>query len=206
MWTCLGQLPIWVGWAGARGRGWRLNMSEEGHYRQWLHEGPPSPAQTDWQTWLKTLPFCNFVGGKMVNSLNVIANLQILWNVTQESGGTITLSAMRSFTLPAGKQRWVAAGCILQEEDLLICGDRGGSVHVYQLDNEVKICNQAGYCQKWCGIICMYQSCINEFYRIQPSQFKVSGRFMAKLASQMLVTTTTTCTRPVEMGIIASIA
>ena len=67
-----------------------------------------------------------------------------MWNVTQESGGTITLSAMRSFTLPAGKQRWVAAGCILQEEDLLICGDRGGSVHVYQLDNEVKFCNRVG--------------------------------------------------------------
>ena len=67
-----------------------------------------------------------------------------MWNVTQESGGTITLSAMRSFTLPAGKQRWVAAGCILQEEDLLICGDRGGSVHIYQLDNEVKFCNRVG--------------------------------------------------------------
>ena len=70
---------------------------------------------------------------------NKICFCQNLWNLVECTSGSISLLTEQHFTLPAGKQRWVAAGYIVQDEELLICGDRGGSVHIYQLNSEVNI-------------------------------------------------------------------
>ena len=50
----------------------------------------------------------------------------------------VILEVLQKWTLPVGKQRWVSAAFLLAEEDMLLCGDRGGSVHVYDLVNKVR--------------------------------------------------------------------
>ena len=49
----------------------------------------------------------------------------------------MTLCAEVTLTLPAARQRWVAAAKVLPHDNLLVVGDRVGSVHVYDLSHPV---------------------------------------------------------------------
>lgn len=45
---------------------------------------------------------------------------------------------LRNFHLPYTKQRWISAACLLPNgSDLLVCGDRGGTIQVYDMLAEV---------------------------------------------------------------------
>ena len=53
-----------------------------------------------------------------------------------------SLSAVSKYLLPLASQRWVSAASILEGFDVLVCGDRVGSIHVYKFpaSDRVPIC------------------------------------------------------------------
>ncbi|XP_013403103.1 WD repeat-containing protein 6 [Lingula anatina] len=57
-----------------------------------------------------------------------------LWEVTPSSTN-IRYAAVEHFILPSCKQRWISAAAVLWDSCILVCGDRGGSVHVYPMKN-----------------------------------------------------------------------
>ena len=53
----------------------------------------------------------------------------------QEDQAELTLTkTSHNLTLPYSKQRWVT--CAVKLPELLVCGDRGGTVHVYDLSDD----------------------------------------------------------------------
>ena len=53
------------------------------------------------------------------------------------------LRRVHNVVLPSCKQRWVTSAVCVQQDDitsgrLLVCGDRGGSLHVYDLTSQVR--------------------------------------------------------------------
>ena len=63
---------------------------------------------------------------------------QVIWHLA-ENGSLRCLEARHRLNLPAAKQRWAAAAIQLADHDLLVCGDRAGSVHLYDLKSEVNV-------------------------------------------------------------------
>ncbi|XP_064601080.1 tRNA (34-2'-O)-methyltransferase regulator WDR6-like [Liolophura sinensis] len=62
-----------------------------------------------------------------------------MWRLTIQEDqcltGSSTLEVMASYILPPTKQRWVTAACFTPSRCQFVCGDRGGNVYVYQIDN-----------------------------------------------------------------------
>lgn len=61
-----------------------------------------------------------------------------MWQVVQRDD-KLTLENLVKVVLPDAKQRWVAAAVYLEHQQLLICGDRVGSVHLYDIKWKVFI-------------------------------------------------------------------
>ncbi|XP_064630402.1 tRNA (34-2'-O)-methyltransferase regulator WDR6-like [Lineus longissimus] len=60
----------------------------------------------------------------------------VIYELLVEDGHMGTLVKLfHDFTLPYCKQRWVTSAILLPEEELLVCGDRGGTLHVYDLSD-----------------------------------------------------------------------
>ncbi|XP_055955530.1 WD repeat-containing protein 6 [Patella vulgata] len=59
----------------------------------------------------------------------------ILLSVIYNEDHQLVLHHKAVFTLPVCKQRWVCAGQIVCNGQVLICGDRGGTIHSYQIQN-----------------------------------------------------------------------
>ncbi|KAK7481281.1 hypothetical protein BaRGS_00027541 [Batillaria attramentaria] len=57
--------------------------------------------------------------------------------ISDPDKGSITFLVVALLELPVCKHRWVVAGCLLPANSHLVCGDRNGSVHVYQLTKAV---------------------------------------------------------------------
>jgi len=75
--------------------------------------------------------------------------LQTVWSLNSDlsTGGcpVVSLQRLYKFLLPYAKQRWVTAALLLASSDILVCGDRGGTVHSFCFTEQV--------CQKnlsWC--------------------------------------------------------
>ena len=65
-----------------------------------------------------------------MTSENDIFSQNFYYHVTRENDiGDFNL--MKKFCLPSCKQRWVSAAALTTDGQSLICGDRAGTVHVY---------------------------------------------------------------------------
>lgn len=62
-----------------------------------------------------------------------------LWNFDDDK--TLNLELDKQYILPDCKQRWVSAASV--SHGSLICGDRGGTIHVYQLGSEFRSPSQS---------------------------------------------------------------
>lgn len=62
-----------------------------------------------------------------------------MWRLTTWGDSDFTSSfspeVMASYILPPTKQRWVTATCFTPGRGQFVCGDRGGNVYVYHIDN-----------------------------------------------------------------------
>ena len=65
---------------------------------------------------------------------------QILWCVELTPAG-ISVEKTAQFTLPTSKQRWVSCADMIPDSCLLVCGDRVGSIHVFDMQQQVRILN-----------------------------------------------------------------
>lgn len=67
--------------------------------------------------------------------------MQTVWRLCSDpmTSGHLVVSGQRlyQFLLPYTKQRWVTAALILASNDILVCGDRGGTVHTFCLTGQV---------------------------------------------------------------------
>ena len=68
---------------------------------------------------------------KLTHFSGYFITIQKLWNLDVES---LSLECCGQLILPECKQRWVSAAAVGQGS--LVCGDRGGTVHVYPLNGE----------------------------------------------------------------------
>ena len=63
--------------------------------------------------------------------------------------GPIDFELVITFTLPYTKQRWISCGVLLRDENVFICGDRGGSVHVYEMSDVSDVCETPISCNNY---------------------------------------------------------
>lgn len=61
---------------------------------------------------------------------------QQIWCVQQDVSAIIST---HQYLLPYTKQRWVTAAVHVLEHNVIVCGDRGGTVHVYDIQTKVKL-------------------------------------------------------------------
>ncbi|XP_074641979.1 tRNA (34-2'-O)-methyltransferase regulator WDR6-like isoform X2 [Tubulanus polymorphus] len=62
-------------------------------------------------------------------------HLVVISVVLNTDGNSLETVQIADFKLPHAKQPWVSASTLLPDCDLLICGDRNGTIHVYQLSD-----------------------------------------------------------------------
>ena len=61
---------------------------------------------------------------------------QDVWQL-QAMGGSVSVDLSGHYVLPYTRQRWVSAATLLPDCERLVCGDRGGTVHVYDVTSQV---------------------------------------------------------------------
>ncbi|XP_041370652.1 WD repeat-containing protein 6-like isoform X2 [Gigantopelta aegis] len=62
--------------------------------------------------------------------------VMVLMKMHQSADTSVHLESLGTLFLPACKQRWVSAGLAMWSDGLLVCGDKGGTVHCYSLQPE----------------------------------------------------------------------
>lgn len=76
----------------------------------------------------------NSVGSFMFRRILFICFFDLFQKIWNFEVMSLTLECCGRYILPACKQRWVSAAAIGHSS--LVCGDRSGTVHVYQLTSE----------------------------------------------------------------------
>uniref|UniRef100_K1QY02 tRNA (34-2'-O)-methyltransferase regulator WDR6 n=1 Tax=Magallana gigas TaxID=29159 RepID=K1QY02_MAGGI len=104
-----------------------------GKLRIFLAEGSqPVWKRKDWDIYDGKMMSIHWLSGTRLLTTGPEGGIK-LWNFDAD---TLNLGLDEQYILPECKQRWVSAASV--SHGSLICGDRGGTIHVYQLGSEFR--------------------------------------------------------------------